>query len=99
MPALPCFLLRGSDGQVTRRGSSVGPSGREVIRRGATLVATEMTTVLGAIVTGVFVLLAGNLPWAVLGGWNLRIGTAVPWAMLPMALYLWAYWRFISGGW
>jgi len=58
-----------------------------------------MTTILTAIVTGVAVLLAGNLPWAALGAWNLRIGTAVPWTILPMGLYLWAYWRFISGGW
>lgn len=58
-----------------------------------------MTTILTAILTGVVVLLAGNLPWAALGAWNLRIGTAVPWAILPMVLYLWAYWRFISGGW
>ena len=58
-----------------------------------------MTTILTAILTGVAVLLAGNLPWAALGAWNLRIGTAVPWAILPMVLYLWAYWRFISGGW
>ena len=58
-----------------------------------------MTTILTAILTGVAVLLAGNLPWAALGAWNLRIGTAVPWAILPMGLYLWAYWRFISGRW
>jgi membrane protease YdiL (CAAX protease family) len=58
-----------------------------------------MTTILTAVLTGVAVLLAGNLPWAALGAWNLRIGTAVPWAILPMVLYLWAYWRFISGGW
>ncbi len=58
-----------------------------------------MTTILTAILTGVAVLLAGNLPWAGLGAWNLRIGTAVPWAILPMGLYLWAYWRFISGRW
>jgi membrane protease YdiL (CAAX protease family) len=58
-----------------------------------------MTTILPAVFTGVVVLLAGNLPWAVLGARNLDIGTAVPWAILPMSLYLWAYWRFISGGW
>ena len=49
-----------------------------------------MTTILTAILTGVVVLLAGNLPWAALGAWNLRIGTALPWAILPMVLYLWA---------
>jgi membrane protease YdiL (CAAX protease family) len=64
-----------------------------------------MTTILIAVATGVVVLLAGNLPWAGFGPVaglmtrNLALGTTVPWAMLPMTLYLWAYWRFISGAW
>ena len=64
-----------------------------------------MTTILAAAGTGVLILLAGNLPWAGFGrvsglnGWNLRVGTAVPWAILPMALYLWAYWQVIGGSW
>jgi membrane protease YdiL (CAAX protease family) len=64
-----------------------------------------MTTILTAVITGVAVLLAGNLPWAGfgpiagLGRLNLQSWTAVPWAILPMAAYLWAYWRFISGAW
>jgi membrane protease YdiL (CAAX protease family) len=58
-----------------------------------------MTTILAAAGVGVAVLLAGNLPWAGFGAWNLRVGTAVPWAIVPMALYLWAYWQFIAGNW
>jgi membrane protease YdiL (CAAX protease family) len=64
-----------------------------------------MTTILIAVGTGVVVLLAGNLPWAGFGPVtglmtrNLGTGTAVPWAILPMTLYLWVYWRFISGAW
>jgi len=64
-----------------------------------------MTTILTAIGVGVLVLLAGNLPWAGfgpisgLGALNLRLRTSVPWAILPMAVYLWVYWRFISGTW
>ena len=58
-----------------------------------------MTTVLAAAGVGVAVLLAGNLRWAGFGAWNLRVGTAVPWAIVPMALYLWAYWQFIAGKW
>ena len=64
-----------------------------------------MTTILTAVITGVAVLLAGNLPWAGfgpivgLGRLNLQFWTAVPWAILPMAVYLWAYWRFIGGAW
>ena len=30
---------------------------------------------------------------------NLRIGTAVPWAIVPMTIYLWAYWKYIGGDW
>lgn len=57
-----------------------------------------MTTILTAVAGGVGVLLAGNLPWAaVLAPLNLRFGSAVPWAVLPMAGYLWVYWRYIGG--
>jgi len=58
-----------------------------------------------AVVTGVAVMLAGSLPWLLLGPANglgsttLPAGAAVPWAVLPMGLYLWAYWRFIGGAW
>ena len=58
-----------------------------------------MTTILGAIGAGVLVLLAGSLPIGVLRAWNLNVGIAVPWSVLPVALYLWAYWQFISGRW
>jgi membrane protease YdiL (CAAX protease family) len=47
---------------------------------------------------GLAVLLAGGLPWgAVLAPLNLRFFPAVPWAVVPMAAYLWFYWRFIGG--
>jgi membrane protease YdiL (CAAX protease family) len=64
-----------------------------------------MSTIVAAVGIGVIVLLAGNLPWAgfgPIGGlarMNLRIGTALPWAMLPMALYLWVYWTYLRGRW
>lgn len=58
-----------------------------------------MLTILAAIGVGVLVLLAGNLPFNVLNAWNQRAGVAVPWAILPAALYLWAYWQFIGGRW
>ena len=56
-----------------------------------------MTTILAAAGTAILVLLAGNVPTSGLGAWNLRVGTALPWAVVPAALYLWAYWRFING--
>lgn len=58
-----------------------------------------MTTILTAAGGAILVLLAGSLPWAGLGGWNLRVGTAVPWAIVPMAIYLWAYFSFLGGRW
>jgi membrane protease YdiL (CAAX protease family) len=59
-----------------------------------------MTTILTAVISGVAVLLAGNLPWVGLGGvLNQRMGVTVPWAILPMAVYLAVYWRFIGGRW
>ena len=58
-----------------------------------------MSTILAAVGIGVLVLLAGNMPFNVLRVWNLGTGVAVPWAVLPAALYLWAYWRFIGDRW
>jgi uncharacterized protein len=57
-----------------------------------------VTTIAPAVVLGVVVLLAGSLPWgAVLAPLNLRVLPSVPWAILPMAAYLAAYWAFIGG--
>ena len=53
-----------------------------------------------AILLGVGVLLAGGLPWSLLlAPANLRVGTVVPWTIIPMAIYLWAYWKYIGGAW
>lgn len=53
-----------------------------------------------AVIFGVAVLLAGSLPWGLmLAPLNLRVGVSVPWAALPMAAYLWGYWKFIRGDW
>lgn len=64
-----------------------------------------MATILTATFTGILVLLAGNIPWAGfgrisgLGARNLLVFTAVPWAILPMSIYLLAYWLFLHGTW
>jgi membrane protease YdiL (CAAX protease family) len=58
-----------------------------------------MSTILAAIGLGVLVLLAGNMPFNALRAWNLDVGTAIPWAIVPSALWLWVYWRFIGGRW
>jgi membrane protease YdiL (CAAX protease family) len=57
-----------------------------------------MTTIVSAVLAGVGVLLAGNLPWvALLAPLNLRLLPVVPWAIAPMAVYLLLYWRYIGG--
>lgn len=62
-------------------------------------------TILIAVGAGVAVLLAGNVVWAGLGpvaglsARNLASGSALPWAIAPTAIYLWAYWRFVGGAW
>lgn len=59
-----------------------------------------MTTIGLAVVSGVAVLFAGSLPWiAALAPANLRFGRDVPWAVVPMAAYLWAYWNYVGGRW
>lgn len=55
-------------------------------------------TILLAIVTGVAVLVTGN--WvAILVGMQMRGGSTLPWSVLPVALWLWAWWQFLSGTW
>ena len=59
-----------------------------------------MNTIVASVGFGIAVLLVGSLPWgAALAPANLRVGVTVPWAVLPMAAYLWAYWKFIRGDW
>jgi membrane protease YdiL (CAAX protease family) len=56
-----------------------------------------MRVIFTAVGIGVLVLLAGNMPFNVLRALNLEVGVAVPWAVVPAALSLWAYWQFIGG--
>jgi membrane protease YdiL (CAAX protease family) len=57
-----------------------------------------MTTIASAVLLGVAVLLAGSLPWgALLAPLNVRFFPIVPWAIVPMAIYLSVYWAFIGG--
>jgi membrane protease YdiL (CAAX protease family) len=58
-----------------------------------------MLTIPAAAGTAVLVLLAGSLPWGPLFARNLLVGVTVPWAVLPMAIYLSAYWMVVSGRW
>jgi membrane protease YdiL (CAAX protease family) len=56
-------------------------------------------TILAAAGAAVLVLLTGSLPWGPLITLNLRAGITMPWAVVPMAIYLGAYWMVVSGRW
>ena len=57
-----------------------------------------MITIASAVLAGVGVLFAGSLAWGLaLAPLNLRLWPSVPWAVVPMAAYLWLYWRFVGG--
>ena len=56
--------------------------------------------IVRAVVSGIAVGAAGTVPWALLAGANIRVFVAVPWAVVPMAIYLWCYWNYLGGaGW
>ena len=66
----------------------------------------RLPVVVRALLAGLVVSLAGITPWggiagySGLAGWNLRVLVKVPWAIAPMALYLWLYFRYLNGaGW
>lgn len=60
----------------------------------------RLPTIARALLSGVAVALGGLLPWAAFSLFNQRYGVAVPWAIVPTALWLWLYWRWIGGhGW
>lgn len=60
----------------------------------------RLPVVVRAPVTGLLVATAGTGPWALLVAANLKHGSAVPWAVLPTALYLWLFWHYVRGaGW
>ena len=53
-----------------------------------------------AVLSGFAVAVAGTAPWAALAATNVKYGSIVPWAVLPAALYLWLFWRWVQGaGW
>jgi hypothetical protein len=59
-----------------------------------------------AVVAGIIVLYAGQVPWSgiagypFLAGWNLRVLPGIPWAVVPMCVYLLLYCKYLNGwGW
>src|ERR1017187_7676008 len=53
-----------------------------------------------AVLTGLAVMLAAQIPWSVVVGANLKLSGSLPWAAPAMAVYLVFYWRYCDGwGW
>ena len=63
----------------------------------AVAVRRRVPLVVRAVLTGLAVMLAGQLPWSVLIGVNLTHPHSPPWAVPTMALYLTLYWRYLNG--
>ena len=60
----------------------------------------RLPVIVRATIAGLVVAAAGTFPWSALVRWNQRFVLQVPWALVPMALYLWLYWRYLNGaGW
>ncbi len=65
-----------------------------VIRRWRRLPAVVRALLAGAVAGA-----AGSLPWSLFASANIMYGSAVPWAVIPTALYLYLYWRYVQGEW
>ena len=55
-------------------------------------------TIVEAVLVGMFALIVGTVPRNVVFAANLRYFPHVPWSVLPLAVYLWLFWRYL-GGW
>lgn len=61
---------------------------------------TRIPVVVRAIVSGLVLASVVTVPWAMLVSLNLQHGSVVPWAVPPTLVYLWLWWRYVSGrGW
>ena len=60
----------------------------------------HLPLVIRACLVGLLVAAVGELPWVLLGQINVRISPSIPWAVVAMGLWLFAYWKYMSGsGW
>src|SRR5262245_14937143 len=80
-----------------------------VRRKGGTMSFSpwhRLPVIVRAVIAGIVILYIGEVPWtgiaghAFLAGLNLRLFSSLPWAIVPMSLYLWLYWNYLNGwGW
>jgi membrane protease YdiL (CAAX protease family) len=59
----------------------------------------RLPVIVRAVLTGLIVAFAGTTPWAILVKANQTHHPEIPWAVLPAALYLWLFWRYVKGEW
>lgn len=60
----------------------------------------HLPAIVRAVITGLAVAGAGTTPWAILVNTNAKHLPTIPWAVVPMAFYLWLFWLYIRGaGW
>ena len=60
----------------------------------------RLPVIVRAVVAGLAVSTAGLVPWVLFATANQKFLLSVPWALVPTALYLWFFWRYLKGeGW
>jgi membrane protease YdiL (CAAX protease family) len=60
----------------------------------------RLPAIVRGVLAGAVVASAGVGPWVLLTKANARFLQSVPWAILPMGLFLWLFWRYLKGaGW
>lgn len=52
-----------------------------------------------AIVYGILIVLAGTIPRNILFAANLHYFPDLPWASLPITIYMWFFWNYLNGSW
>ena len=57
----------------------------------------ENGSTVQAVIAGMLVMLAGTIPRNILFAANLRYVPSLPWAVPIVAVYLWIFWRYLSG--
>ena len=61
---------------------------------------SQLPVIVRATITGIVVAAAGTVPWALLVRLNLDHLPSVPWSIIPAAIYLWFFWKYVKGaGW
>jgi membrane protease YdiL (CAAX protease family) len=56
-----------------------------------------MGTIIEAVLIGMLVMLAGTVPWDIVIIGNFRFLPSVPWALPVIGVYMFFYWRYLSG--